>query len=76
MPPSKLRTSDLTSKRRLSRARSLWIDFFRDALTSLISTDDDQIKELTDEEANLISASAAKIADKALHHTEERFPGL
>lgn len=76
MPPSKIRTSEAVSKRRVDRARALWIDYFSSALDSLLSTDRDEIKELTDSEADEITRSAALIADKALERTEERFQGL
>jgi hypothetical protein len=64
------------SKRRISEARELWIDYFTGALNSLLSTDVEKIKELTEEEAEAVTNSAAVIADKALAKTEERFPGI
>ena len=76
MPPPRIRTSDAVSRRRINRSRDLWIDYFRDALNSLLSTDEDSVKELTDDEATIITASARKVADKALEETERRFPDL
>lgn len=76
MAASKVRTSDISSKRRLARSRDLFIEMFRDALNALIETDDDKIKELTDQEADELVSSAAKIAERALAKIEERFPGI
>lgn len=76
MAASRIRTSDLASKRRINRTRDIWLGFFQDALNSLLSSDEDQIKEVTDEEAANLASTAARIADKALAETEERFPGL
>ncbi len=77
MPPSRTRSSEIAaSRRRINRTRELWIDLFRDALNALIGSDEDRIKELSDDEAEEISTSAARIADRALAKTEERFPGL
>lgn len=79
----KLRASDAlptessaASRRRVSRSRELWISFFQSALDSLMSSDRDDEKELSQEEANTLARSAAKVADAALIATEERFQGL
>jgi hypothetical protein len=76
MAASRIRSSEATSRRRVNRSRDLWLDFFSAALESLLSSDDEKVKEFTDQEAAEIAASAAKVADKALEKTEERFPGL
>ena len=76
MPPSRIKTSDAVSKRKVNQSRDLWIDFFRDALNSLLSTDEGEVKEFTDLEAEAITSSATLIANKALEKTEQRFPGM
>ncbi len=76
MPPSKTRTSDIASRRRLHQTRADWLDFFRDALNGLLNTDTERIKELTDDEAASLVASAVKIADASIEAIEARFPGI
>lgn len=74
--PSRTRSSAIASRRKLAESRDLYIDLFTSALNSLLSTDEDRIKELTDAEAEEIVNSAAKIAERALTKIEERFPGV
>jgi hypothetical protein len=77
-PPNRSRTSvsDAASKRRVARSRDLFIDLFRDALNSLTSTDNEDVKAITDDEAEELATSAYRVAEAALRKIEERFPGL
>jgi hypothetical protein len=77
MPPTRTRSSEISASRRtITRAKELWIDYYHDALNSLLSTDSERVKEYTQEEADMIAESARRIADAALAQTENRFPGL
>jgi hypothetical protein len=67
--------SSATSKRRVNRSRELWDDFFHTAFEAMIASDDDRVKEVSDEEARVLVDSAAKYAEAALAKIEERFPG-
>ena len=75
MPPSKTRTSELASKRRVAYSRDLYIDLYTSVLTSLIS-DNAEVKAVTEDEAEELATSAARIAEAALGKIEARFPGL
>ena len=68
--------SPSVSRRRVNRSREEWDGYFADALNALLSTDNERIKEVTEEEAKTIVESAARIADAALEKIEERFKGL
>lgn len=84
MPTPRIRPSATTtpaestaaSRRRVSRSRELWISYFQSALDSFLSSDNEDEKELTQEEADKVVRSASRIADAALEMTEQRFQGL
>lgn len=76
MPPSRTRTSDLSSKRTIARTKDLWLEFFSSAIDSIMNSDSERVKEYTEAEADAIALSARRIADAALSQAEERFPGL
>lgn len=76
MAASRTRSSEIVSRRKIERSKELWIDYFRDALASLLSSDNETIKEFTEDESACISLSCGRIADACLKQTEERFPGL
>jgi len=67
--------SSAISKRRVNRSRELWEDYFHTALEALMASDEDRVKEVSEEEARAIVDSAAKYAEAALAKIEERFPG-
>ena len=79
MPPNPSRTSrvsDATTKRRVAKSRELYLTFFSDALNALLSSDDEDTKAISEEEADEITASASRIAESALKRIEERFPTI
>ena len=71
---TRLKTSAVVSRRKVNRSKDMWLDFFQDALSQLLATDNESVKELTEEEAGMVVRSAELIADKALETLERRFP--
>ena len=74
LPSSRTRISDATTKRKVAKSRELYLTFFCDALNSLLASDDEDSKAISEEEADEITASASRIAESALKRIEERFP--
>ena len=68
--------STTVSRRRVNQAREQWDGYFTDALSALLSTDSERIKDIGEEEARTIVESAARIANAALEKIEERFGGI
>lgn len=71
---SSVSTRSATSRRKLSRTRDLWLEFYRDAYNALLG--DERERKLTADDAAELVEMAECLADKALGRFEERFPGL
>ena len=77
MPPRINSSSIEPTKRKLTKHRDLWLDFFSMSLDAMIPRDEDgEIKGISETEAQTIALSARNIADAALSQAEERFKGL
>ena len=76
MAASKIKTSDVASKRRVARSKTMFMMFFQDALNALVSSDEEPTKAISLEEARELATSAANVAEAAIDEIESRYPGL